>query len=63
MQDYDHDLISEERQERYNRKLQRRLATCGDRLYPATWHLQDIIAAELERNRLLGIVDISEVEK
>jgi hypothetical protein len=63
MQEHDEDLIQEEREERYNRALQRRLATCGDRDYPAADARQDIIEAEQERLRLMGIVDISEGEE
>jgi hypothetical protein len=58
----DYDLIADERAERYKRSLYRRLASCGDREYPAAFARQDIIEAEQERLRLMGIVDISDPE-
>lgn len=63
MQEPDYDLIADERAERYKRTLYRRLASCGDSEYPAALAKQDIIEAEQERLRLMGIVDISEEEE
>lgn len=63
MQEPDYDLIADERAERYKKSLYRRLASCGDREYPAALARQDIIKVEQERLRLMGIVDISEGDK
>jgi hypothetical protein len=63
MRDIDNDELEEDRQHRFNQRLQHRLATCGDRDYPAALARQDIIQVEEERLRLMGIVDISEGEK
>jgi chemotaxis methyl-accepting protein methylase len=63
MQETDYDLIQEEREHQYRHRLQRRMAMCGTSDYPGYLARQEIIEAEQERLRIMGVVDISEVEE
>jgi hypothetical protein len=71
MRDIDNDEREENRQHRFNQRLQRRLIN-PDRDYPGSYHRQDVIAllqgdmdteADEPHHYLEGVVDISEGEE